>query len=559
MPWSAYYGATVWQNSPATATPLQAAVMTNWDAIYTESSLSIGPDEIATGFVLSGLLCTGAAGQAALTVPLGTAYLVQSDGTLRQRKVSATTKTTATTSSTYYLDLNPDGTWSWGTSHSIETNYLPICQVTTDSSGNILVVTDERARVATLFPGLFGTDGKGALAFGATTYWGAQPYLSIDLLGSAVGTGVVTPAAPSGTVVSGSGLGTGVYKYVVTYLSPNGKSAQSLALALTTTTGNQEINLTAIPTGPNGVTERNIYRTVVGGSTYDLLTTLADNTTTTYTDTTADASLTTSTHPPVHPTMGADRWLNSSSTLLAAIYGDGAVYFDSGNITSDGAGNLTMGNLTMGNLVASGAVTANTVTLKPTASNDAIILYDSAGAVTAAIGNSSTGFYLYDEVGGGFAIQNLTKSGITIYGALQSLGGQASTGSFGAPVIVAQRINQHVTATSNTSILSWTPTATGLYRFSIFFTINNGTNNQKPSITVFYTDPNTNSSISQAPTAFVSTGIQAINGTNIVSNGSIACFPLPVYCKTGLAIGVNYQDGANTPNDYVTVIVERMD
>src|SRR5262249_42315303 len=39
------------------------------------------------------------------------------------------------------------------------------------------------------------------------------------------------------------------------------------------------------------VTQRKIYRTKVGGSSYFLLTTLADNTSTTYTDNIADASL----------------------------------------------------------------------------------------------------------------------------------------------------------------------------------------------------------------------------------------------------------------------------
>ena len=40
------------------------------------------------------------------------------------------------------------------------------------------------------------------------------------------------------------------------------------------------------------VIARKIYRTKAGGSTYWLLATIADNTTTTYTDTAADASLT---------------------------------------------------------------------------------------------------------------------------------------------------------------------------------------------------------------------------------------------------------------------------
>jgi hypothetical protein len=53
-----------------------------------------------------------------------------------------------------------------------------------------------------------------------------------------------------------------------------------------------QVALTAIPAGPAGVTSRKIYRTVTGdGGNHKLLTTLSDNTTTTYTDNTADASL----------------------------------------------------------------------------------------------------------------------------------------------------------------------------------------------------------------------------------------------------------------------------
>lgn len=50
-------------------------------------------------------------------------------------------------------------------------------------------------------------------------------------------------------------------------------------------------DLSSIPVGPSGTTSRKVYRTVANGSTYKLLTTIANNTTTTFTDTTADASL----------------------------------------------------------------------------------------------------------------------------------------------------------------------------------------------------------------------------------------------------------------------------
>jgi hypothetical protein len=53
----------------------------------------------------------------------------------------------------------------------------------------------------------------------------------------------------------------------------------------------QRTALSAIPVGPSGTTSRKLYRTTAGGAQLLLLATLADNTTTTYTDSTPDASL----------------------------------------------------------------------------------------------------------------------------------------------------------------------------------------------------------------------------------------------------------------------------
>lgn len=51
------------------------------------------------------------------------------------------------------------------------------------------------------------------------------------------------------------------------------------------------VALTGIQTGPVGTTARKLYRTAAGGSTLKLLTTISDNTTTTFNDTIADGSL----------------------------------------------------------------------------------------------------------------------------------------------------------------------------------------------------------------------------------------------------------------------------
>lgn len=65
----------------------------------------------------------------------------------------------------------------------------------------------------------------------------------------------------------------------------------------------KRVSLSDVTVGSTGVTSRKVYRTVVGGAQLKLVATIADNTTTIYTDTTADGSL------------GANAPTNDSSAL----------------------------------------------------------------------------------------------------------------------------------------------------------------------------------------------------------------------------------------------------
>ena len=80
------------------------------------------------------------------------------------------------------------------------------------------------------------------------------------------------------------------YKYQIT-INADVYICGAVSNTLTTTVTNKTGTLTNIPLGPAGTTNRKIFRTEGGGSTYKLLATISDNTTTTYTDTTADTSL----------------------------------------------------------------------------------------------------------------------------------------------------------------------------------------------------------------------------------------------------------------------------
>lgn len=94
----------------------------------------------------------------------------------------------------------------------------------------------------------------------------------------------LTPAEGSAT-----GL-TGTYKYKVANVFADGTSGPGPASAQITV-ADKKIDLSNIPIGPTGTTSRKVYRTKAYGIMYYLLTTIADNTTTTYEDSTADASL----------------------------------------------------------------------------------------------------------------------------------------------------------------------------------------------------------------------------------------------------------------------------
>lgn len=84
----------------------------------------------------------------------------------------------------------------------------------------------------------------------------------------------------------------GTHVYAVSFVTVTGETIISgTNPAVTNDASHTSVSLTNIPLGPIGVTSRKIYRSTAGTTTMKLLTTIADNTTTTYTDTTPDASL----------------------------------------------------------------------------------------------------------------------------------------------------------------------------------------------------------------------------------------------------------------------------
>lgn len=105
------------------------------------------------------------------------------------------------------------------------------------------------------------------------------------------------PSSPTVALVSPAVAGNvdnGAHRYLVTYVTADGETQAGVASAAVTVADkavNGKVLVSGIPLGGASVTSRKLYRTAAGGSTYLLLATIADNTTTTYTDNIADASL----------------------------------------------------------------------------------------------------------------------------------------------------------------------------------------------------------------------------------------------------------------------------
>lgn len=114
---------------------------------------------------------------------------------------------------------------------------------------------------------------------------------------------LAVPVSPDATVTqkkiyvnaNGSWVANGTVSNAQTFFSflifNSVVQVSSTAPPSSNTTASNRVAVSAIAVGPTGVTQRKVYRTIAGGAQLKLLTTIADNTTLTYTDSTADASL----------------------------------------------------------------------------------------------------------------------------------------------------------------------------------------------------------------------------------------------------------------------------
>lgn len=117
-----------------------------------------------------------------------------------------------------------------------------------------------------------------------------------DTAAGIIGSDIEAPRfAPSAALNSTPGnLSVGLYKYKTSFVTAVGETLagpESAPVEVFAPGTKGQVDLTAIPIGPTGTTSRKVYRTEVNKHSFKLLTTIADNTTSTYTDNVADASL----------------------------------------------------------------------------------------------------------------------------------------------------------------------------------------------------------------------------------------------------------------------------
>jgi len=109
-------------------------------------------------------------------------------------------------------------------------------------------------------------------------------------------TSITAPTTCTATLVATDvgNVDAGTHTYRVTYVNDTGETELgAVSNEITTDATHLQVDLSGIPVSSlDGVTQRKIYRTKANTTNYYLLTTIANNTETTYTDNTADASLT---------------------------------------------------------------------------------------------------------------------------------------------------------------------------------------------------------------------------------------------------------------------------
>lgn len=136
---------------------------------------------------------------------------------------------------------------------------------------------------------------SGAHYYGVT-FTDALGETTVSPLSNTITTSTLSAPSAAPTVEADTytgGVTAGAHDWAYTWVTADGETTPSPVASLTVVAGTSLVYVNGIAIGPAGVTERRLYRTEAGGAQLKLLTTIHDNTSTGFNDTTPDASLAT--------------------------------------------------------------------------------------------------------------------------------------------------------------------------------------------------------------------------------------------------------------------------
>lgn len=222
-------------------------------------------------------------------------YLTSQGETLHGATGSVTVTTLANVGSGASVTSGATGNLAVGTYTylmSLLTSSGETIPYSSGASASVTAISTPTSPTATT-AGTTGNLTVGTYRYQVTFVTASGETASTVSVGTAVISSVSVPSAPSGTATTGGSMAAGTYRYQVTYVTATGETTGSNGSAgVTVSAPNNAVSLTSISTSSDSrVTSRRIYRYVSALGQWLLVTTIANNTSTTYTDTAADASL----------------------------------------------------------------------------------------------------------------------------------------------------------------------------------------------------------------------------------------------------------------------------
>lgn len=224
-------------------------------------------------------------------------------------------------------------------------------------------------------------------------------------------TSVTAPGACTAALIAtGTGnIENGTHTYKITFVNAAGETELGTASnTVTVDASNKQVSLTAIPvSSSSSVISRKIYRTKAGFSQYYLLATIADNSTTTYTDNISDTNLTgEAANNKENDSFGKTFIDNIESISIGAKntyvgYSTGTSNTTGSQNTGIGAYSLTANTYGDSNTgIGFGTLRATTGGAANTAVGQDALRLNTTGNYNVAVGTQA----LYNNVGGGYNV-----------------------------------------------------------------------------------------------------------------------------------------------------------